>query len=262
MNQACITFHNSDLYYYRFGAGSKTILLFHGFGQDHSAFDSWIETLKNDYTIISFDIYFHGQSVWVESNPLTKEDWKNIVDLLIQKEKINDFELAAFSMGGKFAFATFELFPEKVKRMILIAPDGIKVNFWYRLATYPIAMRALFESVVSNPKLFFLLAKFLEAIGVINKYLLRFVTLQMDTMEKRHRVYCTWIQFRLLKFDMRSIAELINTNKIALKIIVGKHDKVIPAQDMNRLLKYVPDGKLEIIDAGHNNLIDKAIEFI
>jgi pimeloyl-ACP methyl ester carboxylesterase len=123
-------------------------------------------------------------------------------------------------------------------------------------------MRALFESVVASPKLFFSLARSLEAIGVINKYLLRFVVLQMDTPQKRHQVYCTWIQFRLLRFDMRFIAELINKEKIDLKVIVGKHDKVIPATDMHRLLKYVPSAHLEVIDGGHNNLIDKAAEFL
>jgi pimeloyl-ACP methyl ester carboxylesterase len=255
-----IEYKDSKLYYYKSGAGSKSLLLFHGFGQDHLAFDSWTAHLS-DYTVFSFDLFFHGQSVWNNSRPVEKEDWKKIIELLIEKEKLADFEVAGFSMGGKFAFATLESFPEKVRRMTLIAPDGIKVNFWYRLATYPIAMRALFESVVSNPKIFFALARFLEATGVINKYLLRFVTVQMNSLEKRQQVYCTWIQFRQLKFDMRLIGDLINEQKIGLKIIVGKFDKVIPAKDMNRLLKYVPGGKLEVIDAGHNNLIDKAVDF-
>lgn len=257
-----IEYKNSKLFYRRQGAGPKTILIFHGFGQDHSVFDSWTDKLSDDYTMISFDLFFHGDSVWSEPNPVAKEDWKKIIELLFQKEKINDIELAGFSMGGKFAFATLEMLAERVKRIILIAPDGIKVNFWYRLATYPVAMRMLFESLVSKPRLFFSLAKSLEAIGFINKYLFRFVTLQMNTQEKRQQVYSTWIQFRQLKFDMRSVASLINDRKIALQIIVGKYDKVIPAKDMNRLLKYVPKGKLEIIETGHNNLIDKAVDFI
>jgi pimeloyl-ACP methyl ester carboxylesterase len=257
-----INYNNSTLYYFKSGAGKKVILLFHGFGQDHIAFDSWIDLLKNEYTLYSFDLFFHGKSVWSTSYPVEKEDWKKIIELLLQKEKIEEFEVAGFSMGGKFAFSTLESFPEKVKRMILIAPDGIKVNFWYALATYPFLMRYLFESFVANPKIFFSLARFLESIGLINKYLLRFVMVHMDTEEKRKRVYCTWIQFRLLKFDMRSMAQSINEQKVSLTIIVGKFDKVIPAKDMNRLLQYVTHGKLEILETGHNSLIDKAAELI
>jgi pimeloyl-ACP methyl ester carboxylesterase len=182
-------------------------------------------------------------------------DWKNVIELFLQKEKLIEFELAGFSMGGKFAFATLELFPERVKRMILVAPDGIKVNFWYRFATYPIAMRAMFESFVSNPKTFFALAKFLQSVRIIDKYLLRFVMLQMDTEEKRKRVYSSWIYFRHLKFKMRFIGEILTKKKIPLKIIVGRYDKVIPAKDIHRLLKHVPHGLLQIVEAGHNQLI-------
>ncbi|MBI1767476.1 MAG: alpha/beta hydrolase [Bacteroidetes bacterium] len=256
-----IDYGESKLFYYKYGVGQKAILLFHGFGQDHTAFSSWIEVLKNDYTVYSFDLFFHGESVWVSPNALAKEDWKNIIELFLQKEKINHFELAGFSMGGKFVLSTLESFPDRIKKIALVAPDGIKVNFWYRLATYPFLMRALFESFVSKPKVFFTLARILESLGLINKYLLRFVMVQMDTEEKRKRVYCTWIIFSCLKFDMKLVAKLLNEKVIPLKIFVGKFDKVIPEKDMQRLLKYVPLGKLEILETGHNNLIDKAIEF-
>ncbi len=257
-----IDYKENKLFYYKYGVGPKALLLFHGYGQDHTAFESWTEPLKNEYTIFSFDIFLHGQSTWADSQALEKEDWKNVIELFLREEKLTEFELAGFSMGGKFAFSTLESFPEKTKRMILIAPDGIKVNFWYRLATYPVAMRYLFESFVSKPKLFFSLARFLQSIGIIDKYLLRFVTLQMDTEEKRKRVYFTWIYFRHLKFEMKSIADLLNERNIPLKIIVGRYDKVIPVRDMQRLLKHVPHGQLQIVETGHNQLIAAAKDFV
>jgi len=252
-----INYNNSNLFYYKFGIGQKHILLFHGFGQDHTTFDSWIEVLKNDYTIYAFDLFFHGESVWNENHPLEKDDWKKILSIFFEKENINEFEVGGFSLGGKFALATLEAFPNQTKKIILAAPDGIKVNFWYGLATYPVLMRGIFETVVSKPQLFFSLAKFLQSIRVIDNYLLRFVVLQMDTEQKRKQVYAVWILFRPLKFDMKEIAQLINERKIGLKIMIGKFDRVIPVKEMNRLLKYVPEGKLKIIDAGHNNLIEK-----
>ncbi len=256
-----IDYKESKLFYYKYGAGQNTILLFHGYCQDHFAFESWIDQLKNDFTIYSFDLFLHGQSIWPE-RALEKEDWKNVITLFLQKEKITEFELAGFSMGGKFTFATLEAFPEKARRMVLIAPDGIKVNFWYHLATYPVIMRALFESFISNPSIFFSLARFLQSVGIIDKYLLRFVTFQMDTEEKRKRVYSTWIYFRHLKFDMNSIAELLIERNIPLKIVVGRFDKVIPVKDMQILLRHVPNGQLEILETGHNQLIAAAKDFV
>src|SRR5258708_7224352 len=144
-----IEYHGSKLFYYKYGVGQKAILLFHGFGQDHTAFNSWIEVLKGDYMVYSFDLFFHGDSVWTSSDPVEKADWKEIIELFLRKEKIVEFELSDCSMGGKFVLSPLESFPDRIKKIALIAPDGIKVNFWYRLATYPFLMRALFESFVS-----------------------------------------------------------------------------------------------------------------
>jgi pimeloyl-ACP methyl ester carboxylesterase len=57
---------------------------------------------------------------------------------------------------------------------------------------------------------------------------------------------------------MKNIANLINSNKIRLLVIVGKYDKVIKAESMNRLLQYVDQYELELLDAGHNQLLEKA----
>jgi hypothetical protein len=62
---------------------------------------------------------------------------------------------------------------------------------------------------------------------------------------------------------MKNIANIINNNPIRLLIMVGKYDKVIKAESMNGLLKYVNQYELEILDAGHNHLLEsKAAELI
>ncbi|WHZ08568.1 MAG: hypothetical protein OJF59_002322 [Cytophagales bacterium] len=253
-----IEYKESKLFYYKSGTGQKCLLLFHGFGQDHTVFDSWFEVLKNDYTVYAFDHFFHGESVWNENRPLEKDDWKIILLLFFEKEKISEFEVAGFSLGGKFSLATLEIFSNRVKRIILVAPDGIKINFWYRLATYPLLMRGIFETVVAKPRFFFSFARFLQSMHIIDNYLLRFVMLQMDTEEKRKQVYAVWISFRPLNFEMKAIAQLINEGRIQLKIITGKYDKVIRASDMHRLLKFVAHGQFYEMECGHNQLIDRA----
>jgi pimeloyl-ACP methyl ester carboxylesterase len=163
--------------------------------------------------------------------------------------------LAAFSLGGKFALTALEAFPEKVKRLTLLAPDGIKTSFWYSLATYPLVIRSLFKSMVLRPGRFHALAKFLNRVGLVDKGLLRFAELQMDTEEKRRRVYYSWVYFRHLTFDLNQIATLLNANKIPLLLIVGKFDRVIPARNMNAFLQKITIKQFEIVEAGHNDLI-------
>ncbi len=254
-----IDYNKSKLTYYKYGDGSKNILLFHGFGQDHSAFHSWTEILKKDYTVYSFDLFFHGSSNWKDQNPLEKEDWRKILELFFEKEKVLEFELVGFSLGGKFALAALEIFPWRIKKITLLAPDGIKTGLWYSLATYPIALRILFKSIVLKPGRLWCLIKFLRFFHIVDRGLLRFAESQMDTGEKRRRVYNSWVYFRHLKFDLKKLTDRINSSNIPLIVIIGKYDKVIPPKNLNRFVAKINSQSLQIIDAGHNDLISKSI---
>ena len=257
-----ISYEGSTLIFHRYGNGEKKILLFHGFGQDHRAFQSWIAVLKNDYTLFVFDLFFHGDSMWGNHEVLEKNDWKKIIGTLLTQEKINAFEIVGFSMGGKFALATLEAFPHQVKKITLLAPDGIKTNFWYSLATYPIAFRHLFKSMINRPQRFKALENFALKVRLIDKSLLRFVESQMNTPEKRERVYYAWVVFRHLKFNMKTIANIINSNKINITLFVGKYDKIITVKNMDLLLNKLDDYKLGILETGHKGVIQESAKVL
>ena len=249
--------NSSSLFYNRKGHGKKILLLFHGFGQDHTAFHPLIESLMDDYVFYSFDLYFHGQSTWAKGDlPLEKQEWKNTIGSFLTDNAITEFSVLGFSLGAKFALATLEAFPEKTKAIFLVAPDGIQTSFWYTLATYPILFRKLFKSMILHPDRFFSVARMINAFGLLDKSVLRFAEHQMNTVEKRSRVYFSWVTFRHLSFEMKTIARLIEKFDISTTILVGRYDKVIPPEKMNRLLLYLKHYKLEVAEAGHNQLLN------
>jgi pimeloyl-ACP methyl ester carboxylesterase len=256
-----IDYLGSRLHYAKAGHG-PALLLFHGFGQDHKVFDVWSSALESKYTIYAFDLFFHGQSTWPLLRPLEKSDWRQIMMQFLGKEKIELFVVVGFSLGGKFALATLEAFTDKVTKVVLLAPDGIKTSLWYNLATYPIAVRRLFKSMVLQPRRFFTLTQFFQRVGLVNKGLVRFAESQMDTEEKRRRVYYSWVYFRHLKFDIPTIAAILNQHRIPLLMLVGKYDKVIPAKNMEGLLQRVHQKQIEVLDAGHNDLVNASVEFL
>lgn len=224
--------------------------MFHGYGQNASVFKG-----VEGY---SFDLFFHGDSVWDKGEtPLEKSEWKELIDEFLKKENIQDFSVLGFSMGGKFALATLEAFPDRVKEIILLAPDGIKTSFWYSLATYPIAFRNFFKSMIANHKRFLRIASGAKKLGLIDKGVLRFVQTQMDSEEKRKRVYHSWVVFRHFSFDLDKINGLIKKNNIDVRVFVGKYDKIIKAKYMKRLTS-----RVEILDAGHNDLIKKVADYL
>lgn len=257
-----LIYKNSTLKYTKCGKGSIYLLLFHGFGQDHKAFQSWLAALELDYTLYAFDLYFHGKSKWNSRETLEKADWKNVMELFIRQEKLTTFQVTGFSMGGKFALATLELFPERIEKIYLLAPDGIKTSFWYSLATYPIATRYFFKSMILHPSRLHSLAKLLRAFRLVDNGLLRFAEHQMNTEAKRRQVYYTWVYFRHLKFDLDKIASVLNQKEIPFTLIVGKFDKVIQPKNMEGFLSKIRIKKFKVLEAGHNDLIAKSAEAI
>lgn len=249
-------FQGSQLFYHQLGSGPKPLLLFHGFGQSHDVFIPFAESLRETHTCYSFDLYFHGQSIWNDGElPLEKAAWKAIISKFLDDHHIQKFSVGGFSLGGKLALALIEAFPDRIESTYLIAPDGIKTSFWYSLATYPSMFRNIFKSMITKPGRFFSLANFFRRIGIVDKGLIRFATSQMATHEQRERVYYTWTVFRRFNFDMKSLAMIINANKIDTHLVAGEFDKVIKPKNMNRLLKYLHHQNLHILPAGHNGLL-------
>lgn len=254
-----VDYQNCRLHYNRIGTGKQILLLFHGFGQHHKAFDLLTENLAHTHTLFAFDLFFHGESQWPDERPLEKEIWKDIMAQFFGQNNIDRFSVLGFSMGGKFALATVELFPDLVSRLILLAPDGIKTSFWYSLATYPIALRSWFKSMILKPGRLQGLLIFLRTLRLVDAGLLRFAEFQMNTQEKRERVYYSWVVFRHLKFDLKKIAQLILEHRIPFTLLIGRYDKIITSQNMNRILRYLPDVKVTLVESGHNRIIETSI---
>ena len=137
-----LSYKNSTLSYRKSGHGNKALLLFHGFGQHHQAFAALSDKLAPYFTLYAFDLFFHGNSQWNEGEqPLEKVMWKDILTKFLDEHNIGKFSVLGFSLGGKFALVSLELFPAQVEQIILLAPDGVKTSFWYSLATYPLLLR-------------------------------------------------------------------------------------------------------------------------
>lgn len=256
--------HNhSKLYYYKTGNGVKPLFVFHGFGQDHTVFEEWARQLSGKYTLYLFDLYFHGLSTWPETEtPVRKTDWWHVLNRIMEDNNIQSFSVVGFSLGGKFVFATLLVWPEAIEEVILLAPDGITISSWYRLATYNRLLRKAFESLIQSELRFVRVIRLANRLRLANDWLLRFAQSHMDTMEKRNRVYQTWVVFRRLSFNMDVIADLIRKHHISLLLFVGKYDRVIPPEKMDPLVSRLGDNPVRILDTGHNDVINAALPYL
>jgi len=258
-------FQGSKLHYSRWGQGPQVLLAFHGFGQHKEYYQPLAQALQHSHTLYVFDLFYHGLSFWHNhQEPLQKAHWQALLQAFLQQEGIERFSVAGYSLGGKFALATVHAFAPRIDHLLLIAADGIKTQFWYSLATYPGVLQRYFKSMVPRPAGFFALLRFMQRLGVVDRGLARFASTQMNTRKKRSRVYYSWTTFRLLQFSMPQVAAQIQLHGLQVHVFVGRYDKIITAQGMQRLLKHLPASSyhLEVLPTGHNNLIEHTAQWL
>ncbi len=239
------------------------MLAFHGYGQSSAYYLPMETAVGGDYTIYAFDLFFHGKSSLHKAvTPLTKPYLQRMISIFLQEQQIQRFSVVGFSMGGKFALTLVEGFAERINELFLIAPDGIKTSFWYNIATYPGWLQQLFKRTVVKPGAFFRLLNVLDRYDMVHKGLIRFAYYQMDSTEKRLRVYRSWIGLRDLNFDIRQIVKLLNQNQIAVTMFLGEYDEVISPKRVGVFVKALDKGKLVILKSGHSYLLQKVAELL
>lgn len=252
-----ITIDKASLKYTIWRGGAKVMLCFHGFGQEHSVFKSVYEVLKETHTVYSFDLFFHGDTKWDRGEKsFYPADWFNFMQTFFEEEKVERFEVMGFSMGGKFALITAQLFPNQTEHLHLLAPDGIKTHFSYRFSTYPLLFRKVFKTQIKNPSVFKGIVNLIRKLRLMNNYTLRFAETQMNTEFKRAQVYYSWVIFRHFMPDLRKVADLVNNSPTQLTFYLGKFDKVINKKEMQHLINLLQDYELKEIDSGHSKLIE------
>ncbi len=247
--------------YQKYGQGSNSFLAFHGFGQSGVHLQP-LNKIGANYTLYHFDLPHHGDSSWEEGEVIQKEEVELVFKQFFKQEKIDKFSIGAFSLGGKLLFTLLEKFPEKIESIVLIAPDGIKTNQWYKLATMNGPFRWLFKTMVENPTAYFFFADLLMSVGLLDKSIVKFVKHQMDTREKREQVYRVWRAYKALRFTQEDLINALNQNEIRTYLYLGTYDRVIPIDKLMEFRTKISQIRYYEVSSGHNQLIEKVADRI
>ena len=248
---------SSKLSYSVFGTGEKILLVFHGYGHTHKNMKGIEECLSEEYKIYSFDLFFHGFSEWnYDDSALTKEHWFSMLNAFLTENNIDKFSVMGFSLGGKVVLSTVEIMPYKIEKLFLIAPDGLKYNIWYDLATSKI-LKGVFKMTIIRPQIFETVIKIFSRLKLMDKSTLRFVTTQMNSKEKRRRVYFSWTVYKGLTPNIEKVTNFINNNKNSVIVYLGKYDRIIKPETVLTFTSKLKNCKVHQINSGHNNLLDE-----
>lgn len=264
-----LSFKNSTISYLRFGSGPKKAVCFHGYGEEAGSFLFLDKYAGNQYTFYSIDLPFHGKTEWNEGLVFNHNDLVQIVSEIVAQSddkpatSNQKLSLLGFSLGGRVALSLCQAIPEKVERMVLLAPDGLKVNFWYWLSAQTWAGNKFFSFTMKHPGWFFGFLKIMNKLRLVNASIFKFVRYYIGDKEVRRLLYARWTTLRKLKPNLRRIKSFIRSEKISTRLLYGKHDRIILSAVGEKFRKGIEENcSLSVIHSGHQVLHEKHAEEI
>jgi len=268
MPQQLLSYKKSVIHYSRFGTGSHILLCFHGYAEQAVAFDFLEKYIGSQYTVYAVDLPFHGETEWREGLLFTREDLTTIIKSILkaETEKAADtgqITLMGFSLGGRTALSIYQAMPEKINKLVLLAPDGLKVNFWYWLSTQTMLGNKLFFITMRYPGWFFGLLKLMNILGLVNASIFKFVNYYIGNAGLRDLLYARWTSLRKIKPDIEQIKSLIGEHHTPVRLVYGKHDRIMLSSVGEKFRKGIENQcRVTVIPSGHQVLHEKHAEYM
>jgi pimeloyl-ACP methyl ester carboxylesterase len=130
------------------------VVLLHGFGASLQTWDVWAEGLAATHRVVRIDLPGSGLSP-----PDPAHDYRDERSLQLLRALLDDLglpraSLVGHSMGGRIAWTFAAQFPERIDKLVLVAPDGFaSFGFEYGKAMDVPASLSLMRHVLPKPLL-------------------------------------------------------------------------------------------------------------
>jgi pimeloyl-ACP methyl ester carboxylesterase len=229
------------------------IILLHGSNASLHTWEPWVERLKGQYRVVTFDFPAHGLSGPVPSRSYTSDDYVAITEKVVAHLGLQRFALGGNSMGGGVAWRYTAAHPDKVAALILVDAAGrppTKPNdsmpLGFRIANTPI-LRDIAATVTPRS---LLESSFKQSVSVqsiatpamIDRYweLLRYPGNRQATLD------------RFGGYRPAAQTDALRSITSPTLILWGRDDKVIPVDSAAWFSQQMPNARVTILeDVGH-----------
>lgn len=239
-----ISLRANQLHIHQYGNGKRVLILFHGFGESGALYDTLGRLLGKDYTVVVPDLPFHGETRW-GNDLLSADDLVDLTRRILQKEAVKSCSVMGYSLGGRLALCLLQQAPLLIDRFLLAAPEGLRKNPWFHLATGTRVGQWVFKKIIFNPQAFVLLIKLGRRAGWVNKTAATYLQELITDPSSGKRVYRCWRCFRTLKPGHEPFK-----NSIPLHFYFGKYDRLIPPPNEKEIQMWSPAG-ISVFSTGH-----------
>ncbi|WP_413519437.1 alpha/beta fold hydrolase [Psychrobacter glacincola] len=231
----------------------EAVVLLHGTSASLHTWQGWTKALSDEYCVVSMDLPGFGLT-----GPYTDETIKynsaNYAKFVIQvldSLNLKKVTLAGNSLGGKIAWRTAALYPDRIDKLILVDAVGYpatpkQVPIGFKLAKYssltPILSRVLPRDVVKKS----VLSVYADDSKVDEALIDRYYDLTLRQGNRRA------LNRRLQEMDNTSDQAQIKQLDLPTLIIWGAQDDLIPVKNTALFHKDISNSQLKIFnDLGH-----------
>ena len=238
---------------------------FHGYGESAASFSFIGEALDADHTLIAIDLPFHGLTEWREGLLFTAAQLYEIMEKIVASSaaassaaagSAQPWGLIGYSMGGRIVLQLAENHPGSIDKLVLLAPDGLKVNIWYWVATRTVPGNLLFRWTMRRPGWLFLLLRMSHALRLVNPSIYKFAVHYIDDRTVRNDLYIRWTTMRKFRPDPAGIAAIIRRRQLPVSLVYGRYDRIIRWEQGEQFRKTGIEKccRLTLLDTGHQLL--------
>jgi len=232
---------------------TSTIVLLHGTSASLHTWSGWTEALSDQYCVVSMDLPGFGLTgpYIDQSIQYSSERYAEFVIQVLDRLDIDRVILAGNSLGGKIAWRTAALYPDRIEQLILVdsvgypaVPKHIPIGF--KVAGYPaiapILNYILPRSVVEKS----VVSVYADESKVDDDLVDRYYEL---TLRQGNRQALTR---RLKETDSDSHQEQIKQLDIPTLILWGAKDNLIPVENAALFHRDIRNSQLVVFDdLGH-----------
>lgn len=260
MLTAILPYKSSFFEYIRFGSGPQVAVCFHGYGEKAESFAFLEKHLGNTYTFIAINLPWHQKSSWNEHTAFTVDElWKVLQSIFVHCSlQVQKFAVIGYSMGGRIALSLADAYPAAIARICLLAPDGLTVNFWYRLATQTAVGNRLFRYTMYHPGWFMRMLAIGNRLRLINQSIYKFTHHYIDDAQVREELYNRWTCMRKFGPHLKALQQKIRKHQFPVRMLFGKYDRIITTKNAAAFAAPVHEHcRITVLDSGHQLLHEK-----
>ncbi len=231
---------------------SHWIFAFYGFGQKAEVYNQLVSRYNTKIGFVIMDLPYQDYE-----KAETKTDFLHALSQIIKDNNITKITGLSYSMGSRYNLILAELIPMLLDKIILIAPDGIKINFWNRFVTTTFLGKVLFRYFMHHPKRYTQLLNLLHVLKILPRNLYLFSKMHTRNSHNSIRVFNAWMNMKNMIPDLAVIKETQQKYSFSILAFYGKYDFVINQKSMAVLKKEIPNAEIKVLEKGHNLLDDE-----